>query len=163
MQDDYIKVAAEKYGSAFLKNLAVPLSVGVGVFVIGKFIDEMFDYFKEMNIKGKSKTYFQKMMEATPELQQEDPATVAKYWASLYHFSPFTAQDPLAAGAYIRQSIARGDTFGGPPIDTYKTLSEVSKNINDAKSRTKPGLGFADVGKGTSSSYLTAVLTDKDR
>ena len=91
----------------------------------------MMDYFQERKIKAKSVEYYSKMMEAHPELKKEDPETVAKYWASLYHFAPYMAQDPLAAGAYIRQSIARGygDEFGGPPPDTFNTLSDINKKL----------------------------------
>ena len=75
-----------------------------------------------------------KMLDGHPELKKADPEQVAKYWESLYHFAPYMAQDPLAAGAYIRQSLARGyaEEFGGPPPDTFATLSNINKQMVDS-------------------------------
>lgn len=56
------------------------------------------------------------------------------------------AQDPLAAGAFIRQSLARGlpEEFGGPAPDTYSTLAAINESILKAKGQIRPGeLGVA--------------------
>jgi len=118
---------------------------GAGVAAAGAFLDKMMDYFRNKNIKAKSSEYFQKMLEEHPALEKEDPAQVAKYWASLYHFAPYMAQDPLAAGAYIRQSLARGyaDEFGGPPPDTFNTLSDINKKLVDVASHGRSTAGDA--------------------
>ena len=49
------------------------------------------------------------------------------------------AQDPLAAGAFIRQSLARGlpDEFGGPAPDTYGTLTSINESIIKARGPAK--------------------------
>lgn len=107
----------------------------VGFTVTAKFVEAIIEYLKEKNLKAKSTKYYAKMLEAHPELKKEKPIVVAKYWASLYHFAPYMAQDPLAAGAFIRQSLARGlpEEFGGPAPDTYSTLTDINANILRAK------------------------------
>lgn len=122
-----------------LQRAAQGLAVGAGIGIAGGFIDKMMDYFKDKKIKAQSVEYYSKMMEAHPQLKKEDPETVARYWSSLYHFAPHMAQDPLAAGAYIRQSIARGygEEFGGPPPDTFNTLSDINKKLVETAAKEK--------------------------
>lgn len=145
----------EKYAFAW-STVGTAVAVGAAAVAIGKFVDAMIDWFKDWNIKRKSKKYYEKMIEANPSLQEEDPAVVAKYWASLYHWSPFMAQDPLAAGAYIKQSISRADPFGGPPIDTFNTLSLISKNIRQAKRKGEDD--YSTVSRGVGQSVITQPL-----
>lgn len=97
------------------------------------FVDKMLDSMQEKGVKAKSKEYYIKMLEHHPQLEKEDPVVVGRYWASLMHFAPYMAQDPMAAGAYIRQSIQRGyqEEFGGPPPDTFATLADINKKVKE--------------------------------
>ena len=115
------------------------LSIG-GFVLAAKAADMIVDHLKQKAVKANSPAFYAKMLEAHPELKKEDPKLVAKYWASLYHFAPFMAQDSLASGSFIRQSIARGlpSEFGGPAPDTYLTLADIE---NKAKGRDA-GSGF---------------------
>lgn len=108
---------------------------GLGIVGASKFVEEIVEYLRERNLASKSGQYYTKMLLAHPELRKENSKLVAKYWASLYHFAPFMAQDPLAAGAFIRQSIARGlpEEFGGPAPDTYLTLADINRKIMQAR------------------------------
>lgn len=47
----------------------------------------------------------------------------------MYKTAPSLAQDPVAAGAFVIQSINKEviPEHGGPPIDTYKTLVDIEK------------------------------------
>jgi hypothetical protein len=121
------------------KNLAAGLAISIMGSTVAVFIDEMLEWFKENKLKSKGKEYFQEMLRAHPSLKKEDPKIVAQYWASLFHFAPHMAADPLSAGAFIRQSIARGfpEQFGGPPIDTYSALTGINKSIADVKERKR--------------------------
>ena len=69
------------------------------------------------------------------------------------------AQDPLAAGAYIRQSIARGygEEFGGPPPDTFNTLSDINKKLVETAVRERQS-GAGDVLRRTLGNSLTDVM-----
>ncbi|HEC63838.1 hypothetical protein LCGC14_1478360 [marine sediment metagenome] len=115
------------------------IGAGLAVSIIGStvaaFADTMLEWFKENKSKSKGKEYYIEMLKAHPSLKKEDPKVVAQYWASLFHFAPHMAADPLSAGAFIRQSIARGfpEQFGGPPIDTYSALTGINKSIADIK------------------------------
>lgn len=126
----------------------------------GTFADEIVDWLKENNLKGKSKDYYQAMLDAHPQLKKEDPKLVAKYWASLFHFAPYMAQDPLAAGAYIRQTLRQlpNEEFGGPTVDTYSTLANINKAIADVKLKKTRGIG-TEIGVGTASRVLGDVMT----
>ena len=103
---------------------------------INQFIATMMQYFDAKREQSMSKEYYTKMLEAHPTLMKEDAKTVAKYWSSLYHFAPHMAKDPLAAGAYIRQSIDRGlEELGGPSPDIVKNLSDIENQTTAAKAR----------------------------
>ena len=109
-----------------------------GAMALATFADEIIDALKETNSKSKSKEYYQEMLKAHPALKKLDPKIVAQYWASLFHFAPHMAADPLSAGAFIRQSIDRGypELYGGPPVDVYSTLTGIQKSVTDAKKST---------------------------
>jgi len=117
------------------KTVGAVMLGSIGALSAGKFIDELMGYIKEQRLKGKSREYFEQMLEAHPLLKKQDPKIVAQYWASLFHFAPHMAADPLASGAFIRQALDRGypELYGGPPIDTYGTLTSVNKSVTDSR------------------------------
>jgi len=125
--------------------------IGSGTIMIGSvFADEMLAWFKENKMKSKSKEYYREMLKAHPALKKEDPKVVARYWASLFHFAPHMAADPLSAGAFIRQSIDRGfpELYGGPPVDTYNTLAAIQKAQTEAKQEKRRFSEIADAAVG---------------
>ncbi len=117
------------------KSRGLPL-VAAGISLMGIYfaVDQIMDYLQQKGKAVKSKEYFQTMMKAHPQLQKEDPKVVAQYWESLYHFAPDMAEDPLAAGAWITQSVRKlsGQELGGPSPDSYATLTQINKSMKDA-------------------------------
>lgn len=156
-----IKMKAQKQRIVPAFNRAM---TGVSVLMLGALMGAIGDTIYESVQKNigrvKEPKYFKKMVEAHPELAKESPEAVAKLWSTLYHHAPNMAQDPVAAGAFIRQSIGRGylEEWGGPSPDTYKTLTDVQKSLSEQK---KP----SDVGKvmrkGFSASMLGRMLADQ--
>jgi hypothetical protein len=121
----------------------------VGTFVLtAKIADMIVEHLRGKAVRANSPIFYAKMLEAHPELKKEDPKLVARYWASLYHFAPYMAQDALAAGSFIRQSLARGlpSEFGGPAPDTYLTLTDIE---NKLKGKTQGGLFMGEALKAT--------------
>jgi len=148
----------DKVAKVNWNSVAASIIGSTAAMTLGFFIDEIFESLKKLRIKAKSREYFEKMLEAHPQLKKEDPTIVAQYWASLYHYAPFMAEDPLSAGAFIRQSIDRGfpDLYGGPPIDTYNTLSNIQKQISDSRSKTKRR--FTDAAEKATENLLSKTL-----
>jgi len=135
----------------FYGTPAGKMLTGAAIFLmssaIGKFVDDMFEYFEERSELKKKPEYYKKMLESHPELLDANPDEVSKLWSSLYHHSPVMAQDPIASGAFIRQSLARGfmEEYGGPSPDTYKTLTGIRKDVADAKDKASSSK-FKDAG-----------------
>jgi len=140
-------------------NVAASVVGSIGAMTIGYFADEIMEALKASNLKSKSKEYYEEMIKAHPALKKEDPQIVARYWASLFHFSPHMAADPLSSGAFIRQSIDRGfpELYGGPPIDTYNTLSGIQKAVTDAN---KPNRRFSEVAQAAAGNVMGMGLQD---
>ena len=118
------------------------LATGGVIVGISAIADKMIEFLRERATAAKSRSYYEKMLEAHPNLQKEDPKVLAKYWESLYHFAPHMAADPLASGAYITQSINRlsNEQLGGPPPDTFSTLTDIQKKFNEGRPK-KDDLG----------------------
>jgi len=124
-----------------------PIAAGLTVSIIGStidtFADEIIDWLKGQNLKSKSKEYYVEMLKAHPSLKKEDPKVVARYWASLFHFAPYMAADPMSSGAFIRQQFSGGypELYGGPLIDTVNNLTGINKSLTDSRSK---GRGFRE-------------------
>ena len=127
------------------------------------FIDKLISKIEEHGHKAKSKEYYQKMLEAHPSLTKEDPSVVAKYWDSLFHFAPGMAQDPLASGAYIRQSLDRGlEDVGGPSADIVKNLTDIDGSLTRTKKERMPGTKIVDVAGIYPGKEISSILLKED-
>ena len=168
LKEAELQKIAEKYDNSLVEKLAGlfsqrvqtwlkdnPWAVGgviaplaaSGVLVgVESFWAAMKDWFSKHNGAKEKDEYFIRMLNAHPGLTKADPAVVAQYWESLYHFAPNMAADPLAAGAYITQSLKRGYSaeFGGPPPDVFKTLTEIQRSFNDRGGNSKKDRPFMD-------------------
>ncbi len=133
-------------GKQWLPFILASVAAGTALQGVQIMIDKIIDYVEEHGHKAKSKDYYKKMLDAHPTLKKQDPKTIAKYWDSLYHFAPSMAQDPLAAGAYIRQSLERGlEDVGGPSPDIVSNLTNIDASLTKTKEIKKPGKRFLDL------------------
>ena len=121
------------------KNVGRGLLIGAGMIGFEMFAELVAEFASKKYHIYKSKEYYEKMLRAHPQLKKQKPSEVAKYFNSLNHFAPHVAADPLAAGAYITQSITKlsDEELGGPPPDTFNTLADIEKKIVDAKGGSK--------------------------
>lgn len=94
-------------------------------------------------------TNFKNMLDYRPELKSEDQLLVKKYFDSLVHFAPAIAQDPLAAGAYVKQAMQYEDV-GGPPYSTIESLVNTQKRFRESQPLKAISLGESIADKGSS-------------
>lgn len=148
--NEHVKIAIAVHFSRRAKRLGTGVLAAVGFVVIAKAADKIIDWLEARQIQAQSSEYYAKMLEAHPALRKEKPEVVARYWASLYHFAPHMAQDPLAAGSFIRQSIARGlpEEFGGPAPDTYLALTDINRKLQQSKTLSDLSSATTDLTKG---------------
>lgn len=112
------------------------------------------EWLKQRNIAKAKDPAFQKVLEVHPELKDYPFDKVMLYWDHLYKFTPSLAADPLAAGAYIRQSLEQFDTIGGPPHDTVKNLVSIEGEMEDVKGGRRPTLkALSAIPKETSTKF----------
>ena len=71
---------------------------------------------------------FKEMMDLHPQLKEYDEMLVKKYYEALWHFSPIMAENPLAAGAYIRQAMSMHHVAGGPLPNSLNEVSSIHRN-----------------------------------
>lgn len=126
------KQAAAPFAMPTFQSVAGTLGIiGAGM-IINQFVQKIMEKLQERRIAKAEPGYFKAMLEKNPALIKENPEEVADLWATLYAQAPGLAADPIAAGAFITQNVhakVRRD-LGGPPIDTYKTLAEISDKQN---------------------------------
>jgi len=124
---DYAKVYAKKT----LPGMAV-MGGGLGLgALIYEGIRKIEKSWAGYRLDSTKEPLFQQMVKLHPELAEDEETKnrAALYFDSLWHFSPAVAQDPLAAGAYIRQALQMHHVAGGPIPDLVKQLTEIQKNI----------------------------------
>lgn len=102
-------------------------------------VEETWDKWR---LSSKKAPAFEKMLEYHPQLKSEDQETIARYFDSMWHFSPHMAQDPLAAGAYIRAALQYHDVAGGPTPNMAGDLATLQKNIVQSAPRGNPADQF---------------------
>jgi hypothetical protein len=84
--------------------------------------------------KWKKPMEYKAMLDAHPELQQQDAAKVQALYNSLRHMSPHMAKDPVIAGSFVRNLLERGNEGSvAVPMDTAKMLSETQRNVRQGK------------------------------
>lgn len=96
----------------------------------------------DYKLKKAKEPAFNAMLEYHPQLKNEDMDTVRKYFDSAWHFSPHLAQDPLAAGAYIRHALQYKDATGGPAPNLVGDLSQLEKNVSQSRGSKSNFLDF---------------------
>ena len=73
------------------------------------------------------------MLANHPELSDLDTNKVRLYFEALWRFSPTLAEDPLSAGAYVRQAMTMDRVAGGPLPSSLQELSLIEKNVQQAR------------------------------
>jgi hypothetical protein len=136
IRQDYIeKVAASSFPVPFGQNgvrtvLGVAGLIGAAV-LVSTYTKKLIEAIDKLGYAAMEESYFKKMIRENPKLMEEDPEEVAKLWGTLYKNAPRLAQDPVAAGAFIKQNIDMQvvPQFGGPSLDTYKSLLDINNKL----------------------------------
>ena len=73
------------------------------------------------------------------------------------------AQDPLAAGSFIRQSLARGlpEEFGGPAPDTYLALADINRKVQQAQAPSDLATASSDITKSVGSMLVKGMFDNQ--
>lgn len=108
--------------------------VQIGANVIHEGIKFLEDKYRDYKLERDLEPMFQKMLMLHPELAEKmDLARL--YFASLAHFSRIMADDPLAAGAYIKQALKYHDVAQGPFPATIRELTDIGRLYNQSQER----------------------------
>lgn len=99
------------------------------------------DLVQKILLDRKKGPAFQAMLDAHPTLKKEDQVLLAKYFDSMWHFSSHLAQDPLAAGAYIRSALQYHGAYGGPTPNMAKDINTLQREFRQDSAR---GNGYGD-------------------
>lgn len=143
------KAVGEAPKGAEAASMGMPKMIGALVAAVGinEFIGQMISWGKKKKVEMESPKYYRKMIKANPQLMEEDPETVMELWNTLYHHSTHMAKDPIAAGAFITQSIDGRvrEEFGGPSPDTYSTLNNIeSSAVSNNEKKFDSGKSLTD-------------------
>ena len=155
---EFIKQAARR--KEFMTKLAKSFDIGNAMAVVGiigaavmvnQFVNRMIAYAENRSLQAEKPGYYKKLLEKNPQLLDEDPEEVMDLWDTLYRTAPSLAQDPIAAGGFLAQNLRSGTRrdLGGPPIDTYSTLT----GIQEKMTKSSPKADFSLVGPLASGSF----------
>lgn len=113
----------------FRAPLATALMVGVGSMSVplGKKIME-----GGRSLLGTHDPAFTAILKMHPDLENHKDLA-HKYYKSMRHFSPFYANEPLAAGALIKNMITKfHEDIGGPPYPVVQSIAGIKPETNDS-------------------------------
>lgn len=119
--------------TVFARNgpLTHALGYGLGAAAIGGSVFGVKKLHEHATEPGKRDAAFKMMKTENPALGHD--AHVRKSFDTLWRFNPDMAKDPLVAGTFVRRAMAFKDE--GIQSQDVKTLTEVRKNLADAKSK----------------------------
>lgn len=135
-----IEQTTPRAGMDFLPAVLLAGAIGTAPAVAGK-VEDAYNSWKLDKSKEPS---FNAMLEYHPQLKDQDMELVRRYFDSAWHFSPHLAQDPLAAGAYIRHALQYQDAVGGPGFNLIGDLTQVQKNVSTSKEKSR---GYVDLNR----------------
>jgi hypothetical protein len=144
-KEELLKTGMNNGVKDFLKYLAMYLGVGTGIGLIGATAHKLTDMYEAHKIEENKKPKFDEMLKLHPELK-ENQNQAWQYYEALWHFSPSIADNPLAAGAYIKQALQMHDVAGGPLPDLVQRLVDIEQKKRDAENKRRTPSGTATSG-----------------
>ena len=130
------------HGGAF----RTAIGYGLGAGALGGSLwagEKAIEHFKEP--RDRKKALEVTLME-NPHLKHEDQRVVHRSFNTLYNFNPKMAKDPLVAGSFLRRALAFKDE--GLQATDVKTLTDIRKNMANAKKDEKPGKSWVERAQG---------------
>jgi len=137
------KAELEKDGAnldvkSFLTYLAAGLGVSAGLGLASGVAQLGVDAYMKHKTESEIDSLFADMLRLHPELREKRERSLL-YFKALAHFSPAVIQNPLAAGAYIKQALQFDYVAGGPLPETVNMLSQIQKLHTDARKDAPKG------------------------
>lgn len=142
-KDELEKTAVGKTFMDTLRNsfshatteLLPQMIIGGGMIGLGTALHEgikaLENRYQEYKLDLEKVPAYEAMIKQHPELKEDE--TMAKvYFDALWHYSPIMAQEPLSAGAYIKNSLNMHHVAQGPLPSVVKELVDISKMHHDA-------------------------------
>lgn len=127
-------VAAKK--SPFAQAMLGGLVFGGSLMALHEIVKGIEGKVIDWSMDIKKPKLFSEMLTLHPELKEkEDRARV--YYEALWHFSPTMAENPLSAGAYIKQALQYDHVAQGPLPASIQELTAIEKNKMQAQSAAK--------------------------
>ena len=127
----------------FQSTVLPQLLIGGGMLGVGSAIHEgikgLGNMYHDYKLDQDKMPSYEAMIQQHPELVDPmDPEKVALskvYFDALWHYSPIMAQEPLSAGAYIKNAMNMHHVAQGPLPSVVKELVDISKAHHQAIER----------------------------
>lgn len=135
------KLALFSPSDSFASSLGKMLAVGAGFGIAQEGLSAGIDAVKDWRESRKVDPLYNEMMTLHPRLNSYNPERTKLYYDQLWHFSPHTAKNPLAAGNYVEYAMQFDQAAGGPGLAAYQALSDIQKNYSGGNKSKSYGLG----------------------
>lgn len=135
------KTAASFEITNFLKYLAAGLGASIGLGLTAAGAQAGLKAYERYKITQDQESLFKEVLRIHPDLAA-NKERAKLYFVALIHFSPVVAQNPLTAGAYIKQALQYDHVAGGPLPQSINELTQIQRQVTEAhKNAPKSTLG----------------------
>lgn len=128
----------ESMGVAFAdatKNMLPMMLVGGGMSAVATAIHEgikaLEGKYEDYKLEQEKLPAYAAMLRQHPDLSEKSELTKV-YFDALWHYSPMMAQEPLSAGAYIKNALNMHHVAQGPLPSVVKEIVDIAKLHHDA-------------------------------
>ena len=130
------KALSTLFQNPAFRRFALPLAAAATAYGTMRGTERISDWRRRRKFDKDKERLFQEMLGKHPDLKEKEDLA-AEYFDALSEFSPSVIRSPLAAGAYIKQAIEQHHAAGGPLPQMVRALTEIEKDIVDARDKRR--------------------------
>jgi len=119
-----------------LKDMAIyggSMGVGALIFEAVRGAERAWENYR---LDASKQPKFNEIVAMHPDLKDKEELA-ARYFDALWHFSPVLAQEPMSAGAYIKQALQMHHVAQGPLPEFVSKVTEIQRNVKQGLPQTE--------------------------
>jgi hypothetical protein len=124
-------ISTIKDNKPLMQNIGLAV-LGAGLVTFTEILRGLEGKIIDWNSDRKKPQMMEEMLEVHPDMRDLPIDRVKLYFEALCHFSPSMAENPLTAGAYIKQAMKYDHVAQGPLPASIQEIGQIEKNRQQA-------------------------------